>query len=210
MFGSQGAEPGQFERPNGIEIGPDGSVYVADTGNHRIQKFTAEGQFVAAWGQNSTVEMETGLPQGFNEPWDVAVAPDGSPPSAAGVYIADTWNRRVQVFDANGDYLRQWDIAGWDAGVPDEKPYLAVDTQGYVYVTDPGHYRVLVFDHLGNYVFSFGQYGFDEQSFALPMGIAVADDGSIYVVDSHSGRVLVFENTDFVGLPQPATVTDQE
>jgi hypothetical protein len=44
--------------------------------------------------------------------------------------------------------LRQWPIAGWDAGLPEEKPYLAADAEGRVYVTDPGHYRVLVFDSL--------------------------------------------------------------
>ncbi len=296
VFGSQGAEPGQFERPNGIAMDPSGRfIYVADTGNHRIQKFTADGQFVAAWGRNSTLETERGTAEGFNEPWDaalsstghiyvadtwnhrvqkldrdgnpvsawglfgqygpadgavgqgafygprgvaigsdgqvyvadtgnkraqvfdssdqfvfqwggggllegyldepvgIAVAPDGAPASAAGIYVADTWNRRVQVFDRSGTYLRQWSIAGWDVGLPDEKPYLAVDTNGYVYVTDPGHYRVLVFDHLGNYILSFGQYGFDEQSFGLPMGIAVGDDGSVYVVDSQGARVLVFD-----------------
>ncbi|MCP4544385.1 MAG: TIGR03663 family protein [Chloroflexi bacterium] len=296
VFGSQGAELGQFERPNGIAIDPNGRfVYVADTGNHRIQKFTTDGQFVAAWGQNSTVETERGVAKGFNEPWDItlsptgdiyiadtwnhriqkldddgnpiaawglfgqyglgdgaigqsafygprgiaidssgqiyvadtgnkriqvfdssnhfafqwggggivegyldepvgiAAAPDHVPASAAGIYVADTWNRRVQVFDSSGTYLRQWSIAGWDVGLPDEKPYLAIDANGYVYVTDPGHYRVLVFDHLGNYILSFGQYGFDEQSFALPMGIAIADDGSIYIVDSQAARVLVFD-----------------
>jgi predicted membrane-bound mannosyltransferase/DNA-binding beta-propeller fold protein YncE len=295
VFGSQGSGSGQFERSNGIEIGPDGYVYVADTGNHRVQKFTAEGEFVAAWGRNSVIEAETGSPQGFNEPWDVAVAPDGSvfvadtwnhriqkldglgqpvfawglfgqygvgdaggqsafygprgiavgpdgrvyvsdtgnkrvqvfesggqfayqwggggvlegyldepvgiafapedaPLSAVGVYVADTWNRRVQVFDTSGSYLREWPINGWDTGLSEEKPYLAVDSKGYVYVTDPGHYRVLVFDYAGNYMLSFGQYGLDAQSFALPTGVAVAEDGSIYVVDSHGARILVFDS----------------
>ena len=300
VIGSQGLEPGQFQNPRGISLGPDGFVYVADSGNHRVQKFTTDGQFAAAWGRNSTIESETGVAEGFNEPWDVAVAPGGAspsaagvyvadtwnhriqkldaegdlvsawglfgqyspeeaagrsafygprgvavgadgrvyvadtgnkrvqvfepdgrfasqwggggalegyldepvgialapesaPPGAAGVYVADTWNQRVQVFDADGTYLREWPIQGWDAGLPEEKPYLAVDAQGYVYVTDPGYYRVLVFDYLGNYVLSFGQYGFDERSFALPTGVAVADDGSIYVADAHGGRVLVFD-----------------
>jgi uncharacterized protein (TIGR03663 family) len=297
MFGSQGTEPGQFERPNGIQVAPDGFVYVADTGNHRVQKFTADGQFVAAFGQNSVVETEIGTTAGFNEPWDVAVvpggdiyvadtwnhriqkldaegnpisawgtfgqytagdiagqgalygprgivvapdglvyvtdtgnkrvqvfrpdgqfafqwggggvldgymdepvgiaiAPDDAPASAAGIYVADTWNQRVQVFDTSGTYRRQWPIVGWDVGLPDEKPYLAVDAEGYVYVTDPGHYRVLVFDYLGNYVLSFGRYGLDERSFALPTGIAVAGDGSIYVTDSYGAQVLVFDPLD--------------
>jgi len=318
VIGSQGAEPGQFDNPRGIKVGPDGFIYVADSGNHRIQKFTADGDFVAAWGSHSVAEAETSGARGFNEPWDVAVgAGDGSSavsiyvadtwnhriqklddegnlvtvwglfgqygvgdtdmrsafygprgiaagpdgrvyvadtgnkriqvfepdgrfayqwgrggalegyldepvgiavapeeglpaaaggkpesegssledgPPLAGIYVADTWNRRVQVFDEDGTYLRQWAILGWDAGLPEEKPYLAVDGAGYVYVTDPGHYRVLVFDYLGNYVLSFGQYGFDERSFTLPMGIAVAEDGTIYVTDAHSGRVMVFDS----------------
>jgi DNA-binding beta-propeller fold protein YncE len=296
VWGSEGAEPGQFQSPHGIAVGPDGFIYVADSGNHRIQKWTADGQFVAAWGRQSTIETEGGVVQGFNEPWDVAVGgadvyvadtwnhrvqrldaegklvdawglfgqygpgdaggqgalygprgivlgpdgrvyvadtgnkrvqvfdpdgqfafqwggggvlegyldepvglavgPNGAPPSAASIYVADTWNRRVQVFDADGTFLRQWSIAGWDTGLPDEKPYLAVDAEGYVYVTDPGHYRVLVFDDVGNYVLSFGQYGFDERSFALPSGIAVGADGSVYVTDAHGGRVLVFDRLD--------------
>ena len=296
-FGSPGVEPGQLQSPRGIKVGPDGSVYVADSGNHRIQKFTADGEFVAAWGRNSTVEAEMGMVEGFNEPWDVAVAPggevyvadtwnhriqkldaegnvvtawglfgqyglgdtagqgafygprgvavgpdgqvyvadtgnkrvqvfepdgrfayqwggggalegyldepvgialapDGAPAAAAGVYVADTWNRRVQVFDEDGTFLREWPIHGWDAGLAEEKPFLAVDGAGMVYVTDPGHYRVLVFDHVGNYMFSFGQYGFDERSFTLPIGVAVAEDGDIYVTDSQGGRVLVFDPLD--------------
>lgn len=310
VFGAQGSEEGQFQNPRGIAIGPEGFVYVADTGNHRIQKFTAEGDFVAAWGQHSPAEAETGQTRGFNEPWDVAVAPNGdiyvadtwnhrvqklspdgepmgeslpadwglfgqySPEDGAigesafygprgiaigyideipyvyvtdtgnkrvqvfdldgefafqwggggiaegnldepvGIafsrsegqpqmmYIADTWNRRVQVFDPQGNFLRQWPIEGWDAGIPEEKPYLATDNEDRVYVTDPGHYRVLVFDSEGNYLLSFGQYGSDERSFTLPQGIAVsgqflAQDGSIYVTDAHSHRVLIFDSTDW-------------
>jgi DNA-binding beta-propeller fold protein YncE len=122
----------------------------------------------------------------LDEPVGIAIGPDG-------VYVADTWNQRVQVFDRNGVFLRQWPITGWDAGLPEEKPYLAVDAKGYVYVTDPGHYRVLVFDPLGNYVLSFGQYGFDDRSFGLPIGIAVAEDSTIYVTDAPGNRVLVFD-----------------
>jgi DNA-binding beta-propeller fold protein YncE len=101
------------------------------------------------------------------------------------------------VFDSDGTFLRQWAIDGWDSGVPEEKPYLAVDEEGYVYVTDPGYYRVLVFDSEGNYLLSFGQYGTDNQSFQLPQGIAVSEDGTIYVTDAHAHRVLVFDPIDF-------------
>lgn len=288
VFGSQGSEEGQFQSPRGIDIGPDGFVYVADAGNHRVQKFTAQGEFVAAWGQQVVSEGAAGEPPGFNEPWSLAVAPDGDifvadtwnhrivrmtpkgewihawgtfgqygtddtagqgvfygprdltiepdqriyvadtgnkriqvfdpdgqfalqwggggaaegyldepvglafGPEGKELYVADTWNRRVQVFDRNGTFLRQWPIDGWDAGIPEEKPYLAVDADGHVYVTDPGNYRVLVFDSHGGYLLSFGQYGHDKRSFALPTGIDVAQDGSVYVTDAHGHRVLVF------------------
>jgi len=98
----------------------------------------------------------------------------------------------VQVFDANGGFLRQWPIAGWDTGHPEEKPYLAVDANENVYVTDAGHFRILVFDRMGNYLLSFGKQGMDERSFGWPAGIAVGPDGSAYVTDAHTGRVLVF------------------
>jgi len=104
VFGSPGQEPGQLQFPRGIEVGPDGYVYVADTGNHRVQKFTADGQFVASFGSLSTLEMEArGIPRGFLEPWDVAVAADGT------IYVADTWNHRIQRLDAEGNLLTSGD-----------------------------------------------------------------------------------------------------
>ncbi|MDY6878587.1 MAG: TIGR03663 family protein, partial [Chloroflexota bacterium] len=97
VFGGDGSEPGQLQNPRGINVGPDGFVYVTDGGNQRIQKFSATGEFVAVWGGPSTIETEAGLPQGFNDPWDVAVAPDGH------IYVADTWNHRIQKLDAGGN-----------------------------------------------------------------------------------------------------------
>ena len=62
------------------------------------------------------------------------------------VYVADTWNQRVQVFqpDGNRDYtfLREWPIAGWYGQSLENKPYLALDGQGRVYLTDPEGYAV--------------------------------------------------------------------
>ncbi|HDQ70566.1 MAG TPA: TIGR03663 family protein [Chloroflexi bacterium] len=291
VFGGQGSEPGWFQAPRDVSIGPDGAVYVVDGLNHRVQKFTPEGDFLTAWGVYSTLEMESGRAQGFNDPWGIAVGeeavyvadtwnhriqkmdlegnllrvwgqfgeyqtlghsafygprgvtlgPDGLvyvtdtgnkrvqvfetdgtfafqwggsgvvegyldepvgiafDPEQQEIYVADTWNRRVQVFQPDGAFIRQWPIVGWDAGLGDEKPYLALDGQGHVYVTDPGHYRVLVFDRMGNYLLSFGRYGMDDRSFALPTGIAVTDDGVIYVADTHGNRILVFDPLNFTG-----------
>ena len=62
------------------------SVYVSDTNNDRIQKFTSDGVFVTKWGTSGTGDGQ------FDWPWGVAVAPDGS------VYVADSKNNRIQKF----------------------------------------------------------------------------------------------------------------
>ena len=136
------AEPGQLQRPRGLRVAPDGSIYVADSGNHRIQHFSADGTVLQAWG--TFADLSKGAAPGgtFNEPWDVAVAPDGS------VYVADTWNHRVQKFTADGKFVKMWGYFGQG-----EKPDafwgprgLAVDAQGRVYVMDTGNKRIVVFD----------------------------------------------------------------
>ena len=68
----------------------DGSVYVADMGNHRIQKFTSEGVFVTKWGSLGTGDGQ------FDVRFGVSVAPDGS------VYVSDMDNHRIQKFSSGG------------------------------------------------------------------------------------------------------------
>jgi|GEM_PF-6797232 len=85
-WGTQGSGDGQFSLPRGVALGSDGSIYVTDGDNNRIQKFTPEGVFVSKWGTWGTSDGE------FNEPIGIAVASDGS------VYVADTSNHRIQKF----------------------------------------------------------------------------------------------------------------
>jgi predicted membrane-bound mannosyltransferase/DNA-binding beta-propeller fold protein YncE len=184
----------EFYGPRGIAIAPTGNVYVADTGNKRVQVFDPQGKFSFLWGGGGSLSGY------LEEPVGIAIGPDSE------VYVADTWNRRVQVFTSGGAYLREWPIEGWDASrsedkyhlAAEEKPYLAIDSNGFVYVTDPSNFRVLVFDSEGNYVLSFGKQGTDAGSFLLPTGIAVAQDGTIYVADAHRSVIAVYEPLDLV------------
>ena len=85
-WGTYGTGDGQFLSPHGVAVASDGSVYVADSENNRIQRFTSAGVFVSQWGNEGTGDGQ------FLSPWGVAVASDGS------VYVADTGNNRIQKF----------------------------------------------------------------------------------------------------------------
>ena len=188
FVGSQGSNPGQFMAPRGIAVAADNSFYVADSQNHRIQHFSSNGEFVEEWGSFSGADS-TNPPTGlFNEPWGVAVGPDGS------VYVTDTWNHRVQKFDAHGRFILSWGYFG-QAETADAfwgPRGIDVDANGYVYVADTGNKRIVIFDGEGNYINSIGTYGFNPGEFDEPVGVAVSTIGEVYITDTWNQRVQVF------------------
>jgi uncharacterized protein (TIGR03663 family) len=186
-FGSNGSQPGQFSAPRGMAIGPDHSLYVADSQNHRIQHFSAAGEFIESWGGFSGGEPQPAVGM-FNEPWGIAVASDGS------VYVTDTWNHRVQKFDAHGKFITSWGYFG-QAETSDAfwgPRGVAVDRNGLVYIADTGNKRIAIFDANGKFINQFGTYGFNPGEFDEPVGVAVDELGDVYVTDTWNQRVQVF------------------
>jgi uncharacterized protein (TIGR03663 family) len=174
--------------PRDIAIAPDGSMYVADAGNHRIVHLDSEGNFLNAWGSYANV-LEGSAPQGmFNEPWGVAVSQDGY------VYVADTWNHRIQKFTSDGEFVTMWDTFG-SADTPDSfwgPRGVAVDSMGRVYVTDTGKQRVVIFDENGKYVTQFGGLGFEAGQFDEPVGVEVNAAGLVFIADTWNNRIQIF------------------
>ncbi len=173
-WGERGSGFGQFDEPRGLAVDADGRVYVADTGNRRVQVFDSEGHFLAAW---------QGGEADFVEPVDVAVDGRGR------VLVLDADQGWVYRFDAEGQSLGRF------AGPGDELFHprgLAVDGQDSVYVADTGGNRVVEYDFTGQRVGEFGGPGAGPGQMAEPTDVAVDRVGTIYVVDTGHQRVQRF------------------
>jgi sugar lactone lactonase YvrE len=91
-WGSEGTADGEFDHPNGIAVDASGCVYVVDNHNHRVQVFGSNGTFLAKWGRNGGDSTNGSGDGEFDFPRGMAL--DGS----GNVYVADSFNRRIQVF----------------------------------------------------------------------------------------------------------------
>ena len=145
-------------------------------------KFSPNGEPL---GQFGGVGAENGQ---FQEPVGIGIDKDGN------IFVADTWNQRIQKFDANFNFVTQWHVEAWDSQTVVNKPYLATDANGNVFVTDPDGARVIKFSNDGKLLSVFGSIGVDLSSFNLPTGLAFDSQGNLYVADSGNQRILIFEN----------------
>ncbi len=91
-FGGSGSGEGMFHGPEGVCFDSKGCVYVVDGGNYRVQKFDASGRFILSFGKRGEYEGE------FENPSDVACLGDM-------VYVTDTSNRKIAVYDQYGNYV---------------------------------------------------------------------------------------------------------
>jgi DNA-binding beta-propeller fold protein YncE len=133
QFGAFGSALGMFNRREGLAVDGSGYLFVADTYNHRIQKFDNNGNFVpSSFAQDLSGQPGSG-PGEFDYPIGVAV--DGS----GNVFIADTYNNRIQKFDNNGNYLAQFGTSGSGPGQFSYPELLTVDGNGNVFVAEYGN-----------------------------------------------------------------------
>jgi DNA-binding beta-propeller fold protein YncE len=206
IAGQMGDKP--LLQPRAVAVGPDGSAYIADSGNHRIVIVDKSGNFVKSFG--NLCKMAEGASSGcvdpdgngplqlgdgqFQEPWGVAVGPDGS------IFVADTWNGRIQVFDKEGKFLRKWGYFNTTNGALGDPLALfgprglAIDKAGNLLVADTGNKRILDFTPTGDLVTQVGGGGVQLGNFQEPTDVAVDPrDGSIYVADAWNKRIQKFD-----------------
>jgi len=183
--------------PRNLEVAPDGTLYVLDTGSHRVLHLSTEGDILNSWGEFGTTESGGGAGGTFNEPWGIAIGPDGN------IFIADTWNHRIQKFTPDGAFLTSWGRFG-QRETPDAfwgPRDVAVDDHGHVYVSDTGNKRIVVFDSDGQFLTEFGDIGLGDGDFDEPSGLALDVEGNLYVADTWNQRIQVF-SPDANGIAQ--------
>jgi uncharacterized protein (TIGR03663 family) len=190
----------ELAQPTGLAVDRQGRVYVADTGNHRIQVFDADGSLEQTIGSFGQGEGQ------FHEPRGVAVDRQGN------IYVADTWNARIVKLSRSGRWLRTWGEGDEDLGNGRmvtrtgatqegnlQAPLgffgprgVAVDADGNVYIVDTGNKRIVVTDDEGTYLYQWGAAGSEAGKFNEPTTIAFDSGGNAYVADTWNGRVQVF------------------
>ena len=168
-----GEDDKHFNKPTDVAFTPNGDFFVSDGyGNSRVVKFNQEGKFLLAWGKKGKGEGE------FNLPHAVRLDSKGQ------VYIADRENDRVQVFDQNGKFLRQF------GGFAPFGLYITSDDR--LFVADGRANRVLKMTLDGKILAAWGGLGSEAGNFNLPHGITVGGDGAVYVTEINGKRLQKF------------------
>ena len=170
---------GQFWGPRDIAIDGENNIYVTDTGNKRIQKFDAQGNFLAQFGG---VGGEAGK---FSEPVGITVASDGT------IYVADTWNRRLQSFAPDFTPLQQIPIRAWGSQNILNKPYITT-SDDRIWISDPEGYRLIELDMQGEAQRVWGLYGNGPTQLNIPLGLAF-DGQRLWVADSENNRIQAYD-----------------
>ena len=138
-WGTQGSDPGEFNRPTGLLIQGE-TVLVVDSMNHRIQKYTTDGKFLGQWGREGTGEGD------FRLPWGITDDKDGN------VYVADWGNDRIQKLTPDGQHLASFGESGNGEGQLNRPAGVAVDPEGNLYIADWGNQRLQVLDASGRFL----------------------------------------------------------
>ena len=174
----------KFITPYGVDIGPDGKIYVADSNGFKVVVLDENGNFLLEFGSKGTGAGQFKFPRGID------VDTDGS------IWVADSSNDNVQHFSATGAYLGTLATKGTALGKV-VQPFGVESDGHYIYVADTNNNRIEVWnDYLTapGYTFatSFGTRGSGLGQLNKPQGIALGPNGNLYIAEQNNDRVSVW------------------
>jgi DNA-binding beta-propeller fold protein YncE len=192
QWGKQGTGNGDFHFPIDVAINRADEVLVTDHYNNRIQRFDADGKFLAVIGVLSN-------PGGMALDQAENILVSHFPASRLSKL---TTPDRITVYSPSGKLLRQWGKSGKGDGELNWPGGIAVSPSGRIYVADQTNRRVQVFDGCGNFLAKWGEYGtapgqFGGNSNPLsrvggPQFVALDKEGNVFTTEGSMGRVQKF------------------
>ena len=169
-----------FYGPRDIAFGPNKQLYIIDQGRNRIVKFDPVTETFTAWGVAGTKDGE------FSEPTGITIGADQ-------VFVCEPNNQRIQVFDLDGKFVRQWLVAEWDKS-PEQYPDAVFDNaSSRICVSNPANKDVLMFDVKGNLKGRIRPMA--NEIMGNPAGMCITQGPgprTLAVVDSDYSRVYLF------------------
>ena len=173
--------------PGGVAIDKENRLlYVVDTGNDVVRVYDADSlkpvRVLGQLGKKHTLAE----PGTFSLPTNVAVDSEGD------VYITDTFNNRVQIFDGDGNFVSMFGKHGDGVGQFERPKGIAVDCDRHIWVVDAAQDRVKVFDREGRLLIYFGEHGEYPGRFMGAYGITIDKQNRVFVSETFPGRVQMF------------------
>ncbi|WP_166404843.1 SMP-30/gluconolactonase/LRE family protein [Desulfonema ishimotonii] len=211
----KGSALGEFTEPRAIAVDNDGKIYIADTGNNRIQILSAaNGAYSDQFGKPddtgpSSISQYFSLIEELHPDYDTEVADqylshdarDGKVHTPMGIlldndgniYVSDTGNHRIQKFDSEKRFISKWGGTGTNPGEFYDVNGVAMDSSGNIYAADFKNHRIQKFDSQGKFVKEWGSNGTGNGQFDFPNAIAVDSQGKyLYVSDFGNNRIQIF------------------
>jgi tripartite motif-containing protein 71 len=180
---------GQFQEPWGIAVDAQGTIFVADTWNGRIQVFDAEGNFQRKWGYFNTTNGTLGDAMALFGPRGIAID------SAGNLLVADTGNKRILQFTPTGELVNQVGGGGVQLGSFEEPTAVAVDPRdGSVYVADAWNRRIQKLDANLQALAEWPVPSWGSEHLYYKPYLTVAGNGDVYASDPENFRVLVYNS----------------
>ena len=178
-FGQLGSAAGELSNPWGVAVNERNEIAVTETGNHRVQVFSSNGNYLRSFGTKGDKQGE------FD--WPAGIAFDNN---TENVIIVDSGNHRVQLFSGQGEYLSQFGGEG-DHDHQLKFPHgLSLHSDGSVIVADTGNKQIKIFSLTGQFIRKIDKEGF----FNLPIH-CVEHDGNLVVSDCNEHCIKVFDKS---------------